>query len=137
MLIEIVFRFITPKEIFTSICILNKYFYDICKSKHYLNKLPVHFINSSLPISLGPSRCKKYFEKIFSKDNSRLLKFMGFATNGGVDDDLACYWIEDLFKEDSSSYCSRLNENMNTAVVLQSSQKKSLNSPKKSSCHCG
>lgn len=131
VLIELVFGFITPKDVFTSICMINKYFYDICKSKHFLNKLLGHFINTSLPISLGPLRCKKYFERIFSKDNSRLLKFMGFATNGGVDDDLACYWIGNLFKEDSSSYCSRLNENMDTAAVLQSSQEKEFNHSQK------
>ncbi|OMJ87205.1 hypothetical protein SteCoe_11130 [Stentor coeruleus] len=131
VLIELVFEFIPPKEVFTNICRLNKYFYDICESKHFLNKLLVSFINTSLPISLSTTRCKKNFMKIFSKDHSRLLKFMGFATNGGVDDDLACYWVGNLFKEDSSSYCSRTNENIDTAAVLQSSQDKEFNHSQK------
>lgn len=63
---------------------------------------------------------KSIIHQFVSKNSLEELKFEGFATNGGVDEDGDIWWVDNLFQPNANSYCSRESiSNINCAAVLK------------------
>ncbi|KAG7672171.1 hypothetical protein Ndes2526B_g06845 [Nannochloris sp. 'desiccata'] len=78
----------------------------------YRMQLDVH--NSSLPGSLYPLAKQIYTTP--SKDGT--LRFQGCLVNGSVDDMNMWYWVDNLFKNDRSYFCSDASSNVDCLGLL-------------------
>lgn len=130
-ILEMIIEYLDVKNIFGSVIKVSKCFKSLCKSSYVLNKILSHQINLTKPLLLPFNTVLKKIIQIQTRKSYKSLKFTGFGTTGGVDDDLSCYWVGNLFKKDSSSYCSRIGKNINCVGFLESTQKRTLTEDQK------
>ncbi|CAG9334969.1 unnamed protein product [Blepharisma stoltei] len=115
--------FLGPKEVFLNFCLINKYFNSVTNSPYHLSRLVSNKLHITRPISLSPFQAIKILKATSSQSKINSIKFIGFGTTGGVDDDNPNYWVDSLFSKKSRGYCSRENtSNVNCAGVLSSTQ---------------
>ena len=126
ILLQFISEFLTIKEIFGSFNRVCKVFNSLFDSPYFLNRLLSFQINTCHQPTLSLSTCLSSICEIQKKIHFKSLKFEGFGTTGGVDDDLPCYWVTNLFRSDSSSYCSRFSRNINCVAVLEKTQAKEI-----------
>lgn len=124
VLIHFIIEFLEISEIFSICAHVCKLFNSIISSEYFLNSILSHQIFTKKKISLVPLKSLRNIRKLYRHKSFKALEYQGFGTTGGVDDDLSCYWVSNLFKKDPSSYCSRIGQNVNCVGVLQSTQKK-------------
>ena len=123
-IVGIIIQHLTSNEIFSNIKPLSKYFYSLLQSPYILNQIITHQINATHPLHLNSKDAMVKIRRLSNEKRFRTLKFTGFGTTGGVDDDLSCYWVANMFKPDSSSYCSKIEKNINCVAVQQITQPK-------------
>ena len=119
-LISLILLHLDVHDIFICLRQVSTFLKEVCSSSYFLTELLKTQINSSLSLSIPSEECISLIKEIYLQDSLSNIDFYGFGTDGGVDSDLPCYWVQNLFACDSSAYCSALSANVNCVGILRS-----------------
>ena len=114
-----IFSFLSEKDLVKGPLQVCNDFRQIIKGSEYLLS---KIAKSSLGLVSDFRVDHALFQQLFNKIHSSPpvdLSFKGFATTGGFYEDDMTYWVGNLYKGDSTYYCSRPKININTAGVLE------------------
>jgi hypothetical protein len=122
-LLRELFTYIPLSDLLNSLQYTCKRFYSVVQSRGFLNQaieLELHTLKS---LNLSQEECIRFIGAHLLQPRPADLKFFGFATNGGIDEEDQKFWVSNLFKRSEHSYSSRsYKENVNCAAVLSSTQ---------------
>ena len=115
-----ILKFLSLKEIFVNIIRLNSWFKQTVLSLHLLQYLVKREHNLRKFPNTPASQSYKVLKSIKKKPG--LLEFIGFITNGGVDENMMRFWCRNLFRSEGEAYCSYDDAyNCNIGGVLKDS----------------
>lgn len=124
-LLRELFTYISLPDLLNSLQYTCKRFYSIVQSRGFLNQAIELELHTLMTLNLSQEECIRFIRAHLLKPRPADLKFFGFATNGGIDEEDPKFWVSNLFKRSEHSYSSRsYKENLNCAAVLSSTQPK-------------
>lgn len=122
LLLELV-RYIPLNEVFNTIQLLDKRFHNLIRDESSLSVLIARELHISRTVHFNLEDCQRIIQEILRKSSSRFIKFRGFVTDGGVDEDHPSFWVNNMFKKNKNPYCTREQKvNVNVAAVLRCTQ---------------
>lgn len=122
LLLEIL-TFVPLSEIFTSTQQVDKRFHSIIWDEKFLRMLIAREIHTTKPVLLSKSHCEEVIKNILILQPTNNIKFRGFVTDGGLDDDHPSFWVHNMFKKSKNPYCCREQKlNANVGAVLRCTQ---------------
>lgn len=120
VLLQHIFLFLDPLDFFSTIPCINKFYSSIITSDYTYKSYFSNYFHTTKPIKYLFPQVRSIIYNYLSQSSAQELKFEGFATNGGVDDDGDIWWVDNLFQDNASTYCSRESKpNINCAAVLK------------------
>jgi hypothetical protein len=112
------FTFLTIREVFSSLPLVNKHINSLTTSPHLLHYQIFNTCSLSFFPTTSVSQSKQILKTASSADSKRL-EFFGFLTSGGVDENMMKYWVSNLFTSEGEAYCAHDDsENSVSAGVL-------------------
>lgn len=108
-------EFLSLKEIFQTIMVLNKSFNETTRSFYLYRQLVKRQLELSFFPIISMKQAKSILETIVVKPANKL-EFIGFATSGGVDENEMDFWCDNLFRDEGEAYCAHEDSNGCVAV---------------------
>lgn len=122
LILELI-TYIPLNEIFNTIQLLDKRFYHIIQDDRFLRMLIARELHTSKAVHLSREECERIIQKVLSSAPSQVIKFRGFVTDGGLDEDHPAFWVNNMFKKSKNAYCCREQKlNANVGAVLSCTQ---------------
>ncbi|CAG9331952.1 unnamed protein product [Blepharisma stoltei] len=116
-----IMQYLSIPEVFLSFSLLNRDFLSISRHPYNLSRYLSNVFHLSKSLCLSKVKTEDLLSKALHRSSIEKLKFTGFATTGGVDEDEVIWWVDSLFHENGPGYCTRDNKlNLNIAGVLSS-----------------
>lgn len=118
-----IMQFLDINSLFANFCAVDHSIYDVCMSPYNLSRYISYYLNITRIFQLSKPRSLSILRELTSEEELKKIIFKGFATSGGVDEDISAYWVDQLFHIEPKGYCSRENKlNINCAGVLGATQ---------------
>lgn len=119
------FVYIPLSDILKSLQFTSKRFNLIVQDENFLRRSIAEELNTIKTVNISKQECLQLIQHKLLHPKSNDIKFWGFATSGGIDEENPKFWVSNLFKRTERCYSTRsYKDDINCAAVLSSTQPK-------------